>query len=244
MVCLERISLNHCVFLDKASLLSQLTTKQIYDICSKALDGAPGKDKLELLGILDKAGLLNQLTSEQAYDICLKALDGAPLKDKLELLRILGKAGLFSQLTPKQAYDICLKALDGATLKGFFVILPILDKAGLLSRLPSGDAYYVFCNMVLDKVTAEDVAAVADSFKVLIESISPNNFLKLQDKVKGKLQEEPCINQEFYQQCFNMLELEKESVNNLGSRITALFAENGNQEIAVQSQLSRGVSSI
>ena len=94
------------------------------------------------------------------------------------------------------------------------------------------------------KVTAEDITAEVDSLKLLIDIISSNNLLKLQDKVKGKLQEEPCINQEFYQQCFNMLE-EKKSVNNLdpGARPyviasftkNTLFAKNGNQEIAVQS---------
>ena len=156
----------------------------------------------------------------------------------LESLRILKKAGLLSQLTPYHAYSVCTWALDDAPRENKLESLRILDEAGLLSRLTPDHAYNTLCKLVLDKVTAEDITAAADSLKILIGIISPDNLLKLQDKVKGKLQEEPCINQKFYQQCFNMLELE--SVNNLGSRITALFAENDNQEIAEKSQPSRG----
>ena len=199
--------------------------------------------------ILQKDSSLGLLTSENAYEVCHRALYRAPEEDKLGLLRILRDTGLLSLLSllnePSITFSICYSTLDGMPLKDFSEGLGILDEAGFLSQLPPRNAYHILCNMVLDKVTAEDITAegitaAADSFKVLIESISLNNLLKLLAKVKGKLQEEPCINQEFYQQCLNMLELEKESVNNLGPNITALFTENSNQEIAEKSRLSRG----
>ena len=143
------------------------------------------------------------------------------------------------------ALSICYQALDDEPLKNFSVGLSILDKAGLLGILTPKLACNIFCDLALGKVTAEDItaenitAAAIDSFKVLIESISPDNLLlELQDKVKGKLQEEPCINQKFLQQCFDMLELK--SINNLGRRTTEMLSTDSNQEIAVESQLSRG----
>ena len=80
----------------------------------KALDGGPGKNKLELLRILEDAGLLiSQPTPDQDYEICYRRRSMVRLEmDKLELLRILKDAGLLiSQPTRDQDYKICIKAL-------------------------------------------------------------------------------------------------------------------------------------
>ena len=60
----------------KAILFSQLTSYEAYYICNRALDGAHGEDKLELLRILKDSGLLSQLTPKKDCYICHQALDG------------------------------------------------------------------------------------------------------------------------------------------------------------------------
>ena len=221
--------------LKNAGLFGLLTSEQVYYICYPVLYRTPGKDKLGLLRILDKAGLLDadllsQLTHEQAYYFCYPALYRMPEEDRLESLRILDKAGLLnadllSQLPPNQA-------LNSTHKEDILEPLRILDKASLLSRPTPGNDYSIFCDPILDSVTTEDIPAEVDLLKILIDITPLDNLpLELQGKVKGKLQEEPCSNQDFHQQCFNMLE----SVNNLGSHITALIAEGSKQEIAVQS---------